>query len=546
MTAPAAHPIAAAPVHLRAKVAFIYFALLDHFWGDETIPALAMKLQSVMTNPGFFMGNGVVQSKPLQDCIDGFFTTTVKPRIDALKVELAGALTAEQREQKEFERTSYMRLKYLRFAVANLHDPANVLFAGNAGTDADPGTQSDGTVDKLRKEEASGEERRTETWETASTGKIPLLYAAHQLRFDLMVLAAKNPGWTTAQDLFDGARMEWEKSQAVKWSEVQKLKGADLDAVARVIRAAKPEVRLLSKDGAVVPLITRKGEEKNKWFDRALFLDSSGPPKLDEIFDVTNTAGAWSIEFKGQPSDADLSARQGHLKAAADTFAAPLPKKRGDGKDFTFFDVLWLMVDASHNAAATICIDKIGYLYINSVLWQTGLFDPMRNGGNWVGMDYVGGKWRPPPVSDPPRQTPDGDVIYNGETAASAVACMTLLQQGRLVNKQACKRMKIFLDRLTEAPKTSTTDRSPCGDEIRRKLNPSPPNQPPFPYNTVMKHLYAKIGLGGRNNVWDVALIERKSGAKTLLYAVAVLDSDFEAPLELITFGLDDCIDKTT
>jgi hypothetical protein len=246
-----------------------------------------------------------------------------------------------------------------------------------------------------------------------------------------------------------------------------------------------------------------------------------------------------------------------------------VPAKRDDGKDFTFFDLLWLMIDASHNHATSKCIRAIGYLYINSLLWQTGLFAPGRNGGMWIGWNYwsrkepdgsidPGGQWYPPPIADPPRRTPDGQVIMAATSAASHVAFMSLLYQGKLVNKEACRRMKIFLDRRSDDPtrRRRSADRSPFGSRLRDRDGVAD-------YTDALEELYAKIGLGERTrnahylkdddgkllkakNVWDVALIVRKRGGKTLHYAAACLDSDTERPLRLITDALDDCIFKKT
>src|SRR5262249_11223849 len=150
---------------------------------------------------------------------------------------------------------------------------------------------------------ASGEKRCLETWEAASTGKIAVLYAAHQLRFDLLVLAAKHPDWKDDQDLFDGALIEWEKSQATNWAAIDKLTEAQIDARSIKVKAHEPEVHVL--DGKVV-LVTRRGDEHKKWSHRVIPLHY-GPPALDRIFDASKdpATGAWTITFKGQPTDAD-------------------------------------------------------------------------------------------------------------------------------------------------------------------------------------------------------------------------------------------------
>ena len=77
-----------------------------------------------------------------------------------------------------------------------------------------------------------------------------------------------------------------------------------------------------------------------------------------------------------------------------------------------------------HNADAGSLIIKIGFPYIASVTWQSGLYHPTR-GGLWLTSSYGFGGWGGNPVR----------VAYSANlTALSAATYFTLLAQGRLVD----------------------------------------------------------------------------------------------------------------
>ena len=113
---------------------------------------------------------------------------------------------------------------------------------------------------------------------------------------------------------------------------------------------------------------------------------------------------------------------------------------KGDGLtvDFTdeFRDELVQMVRFSNNKIAAKVIQKLGFNYINSTLWQLGAYDPEYDGGLWVGKAYGGGEhWHRDPLSHQ----------SHGISAFSLARIFTLLAQKRLINQQASESMLAML-----------------------------------------------------------------------------------------------------
>ena len=136
--------------------------------------------------------------------------------------------------------------------------------------------------------------------------------------------------------------------------------------------------------------------------------------------------------------------------AAAARFAPEVPRYRLKDKfDLTvkggrihvafsraFKDEFVQMIRISNNRIASRVILKLGFNYIASVLWQTGIYDPARGGGLWVGRAYAGGKyWHRDPVGNQ----------SHGISPFSMARYMTLLAQGRLVSPEQSISMREYL-----------------------------------------------------------------------------------------------------
>jgi hypothetical protein len=88
-----------------------------------------------------------------------------------------------------------------------------------------------------------------------------------------------------------------------------------------------------------------------------------------------------------------------------------------------------------HNAEAGELIIKVGFPYIASVTWQSGLYHPTRS-GLWLTSSYGKGQWGGNPVKG----------AYSANiTALSAATYFTLLAQGRLTDNASSNEIRAWL-----------------------------------------------------------------------------------------------------
>jgi hypothetical protein len=451
MTKPASPPRpVAAGSRLSPPKLFTHFALLDHGLGD--------------TDPGFW--------------------TPTDATHDASRQRLLERMLAKQPGWAG-----------LRLAIADLSGGAPEL-CGNL--------TAGGAAHKLPGETISAAPRCMETWEGASCTKAAILYAAFQLRHEVVALANANPDLTPA-GLRDKLRIKWLASQVV-----------DTKLPRELLRERGPKVELrgneVLRDGSQIPLQLSDGT-------------AIGPPKLDKIFDISKSAAGWSIRFQGEPEHWDTDVIAMNMLVAeverAHVYYKPLPPLTNITQTpFTFFQKLWLTIEVSHDYAADECLDLIGFLYLNSLLWRADLFNPKRGGGMWVGRHYMDKRhWSAPPI--PELKTRDGMVVRAGTSAVAGVAFMTLLHQGKLVDAAESQRMKIFMAR--RFPFASKTEGSQHDSSAVAGL--ARPNQ--YGASTVkVEEVFNKIGLGNFNNVFDIVLatVRDRISHKVFRYAVCFLD----------------------
>lgn len=88
-----------------------------------------------------------------------------------------------------------------------------------------------------------------------------------------------------------------------------------------------------------------------------------------------------------------------------------------------------------HNAEAGELITKVGFPYIASVTWLSGLHHPNRS-GLWLTSSYGRGQWDNNPIKG---------VHSANVTALAAATYFTLLAQGRLVDSSSSNEMKTWL-----------------------------------------------------------------------------------------------------
>jgi hypothetical protein len=338
---------------------FRVFALLEHYWADPKHDDEAWNIQQAVPltpekmNPGFWDGTGIKTDQEFRD-----------------KVKEAA--------QEKFSQDPPIMLNALRYAVAKIGPGSAVAYAGNHLTDTRP-----------EEKQKSSERRDLESWEAVSCGKIALLYAAYQLRFDVLVMAERNrresvkkngpKRWETADELFAGVVTEWSQRQL-------------LDKQAERIRVRQRDPRIevqgatVFREGKTIPLSILRGRTRI----------AGGAPKLKEIFDAEfDPDDGWTIKFIGEPKEKGKDAknrrfwRAKELKDFEDEvyrderhWDEPLREQRN------FFQLLWVAIIASHDQASSLLIDMLGYLYVNSLLWQSGLFDAGRGGGMWIARNY--------------------------------------------------------------------------------------------------------------------------------------------------------------
>lgn len=197
-------------------------------------------------------------------------------------------------------------------------------------------------------------------------------------------------------------------------------------------------------------------------------------PQLDQIFTITGAKSAWDIAF------------------AAD-----------------YVKHMELMIGHSDNHSASVCIDRLGFQYINGALAGDGLYDPQR-GGLWLGGNYAGRHWM---------REPRTKLTHMGATASSVATFLTLLESGRLVSPEASKEMRDIM-RL-------------AGSWIAEGLAQAKPPRP-------VGDAYAKVGLMGTFH--DCAVITRSANGKGVRYAAVVLGAPGAQVIRDLAVKLDDFI----
>lgn len=197
-------------------------------------------------------------------------------------------------------------------------------------------------------------------------------------------------------------------------------------------------------------------------------------PQFDKIFTIRGATGAWNIQF----TDEYL----GHLK---------------------------LMIGHSDNHSASVCIDRLGFQYINGALEAEGLYVPGR-GGIWLGANYAGRAWM---------VEPSKKLTFQGATASSVARFLTLLEDDRLISADDSADMRDIM-RL-------------AGTWLEQGLSRAKPPRP-------IIDIYAKIGLYGTSH--DCGVIQRSDHGKPIRYAAVILGAPDPQVIRDLVVKLDDYI----
>jgi len=152
------------------------------------------------------------------------------------------------------------------------------------------------------------------------------------------------------------------------------------------------------------------------------------------------------ITDPAQPRYAGLNDREMMYAASLPKIAvlvAAFEKIRSGLLDYTpsVKDMLTRMVRYSSNADASLAIHKVGFEYIARVLTSAKyrLYDPLMNGGLWLGKAYGGPNdyWQRDPLHN----------ISHGATTLQVARFFLLLEQGLLVSPQYSAEMKEILSK---------------------------------------------------------------------------------------------------
>lgn len=325
----------------------------------------------------------------------------------------------------------------------------------------------------------------------ASVPKLAAMLAAFQLRHDLRA-ALGLKGSKSLEDLFSKVRDDWVASQ-------QEPKGSAV---------------LFTKDVALRGrLVLVRG--------RKVGLDTDDrSPRLENIFAPLAAGAPVQIEFS---STGENSAQ---LNKLIHDFESKDAKTREDARKglagLGFLERLRVslggLVPASNFITSTLVRD-IGYPYIASTLLQSGLYDPARGGGIWLGASYWGSSWRGALSGGPPQSA----------TAGGAAAFMTLLAQDRLVDPHSSAEMRALIQK---HPMPSHPTIVSWFEEGIRQL----------PHQGSRVLVLSKLGVHA--GIDDCAYIERKvaSGSKTLRYVAVGLRARTKEELKTLILAFDKCI----
>ena len=244
-------------------------------------------------------------------------------------------------------------------------------------------------------------------------------------------------------------------------------------------------------------------------------------PKLGDMFTFTTV-----------PAPPPPGRRTGQIDfkhgTATDTEIIHLDLGNPDLSKMKFLELIKSMIFMSNAVAAGLVIDAVGYPYLNGALREGGFFNPASKRGLWVSGNYRTSKRDWIPDVDPMDLSPRGTAHYKSKTnfmgnAKQLARLLALLDRGELfdgADAAACSQMRLIMRRHA-FPGVPLPDVSFIKDDIEATPAPVGP--------LVVDEAFAKIGIGvpapssTLKGAHDAAIIQRKKGATTLRYVVAVI-----------------------
>jgi hypothetical protein len=352
-----------------------------------------------------------------------------------------------------------------------------------------------------------------------STAKLGVMFAAFQLLNDLNVFSKQNPGLADAADLFSAIRTEWGQSQALSPTPVVKqLHPGDANV---------PKMELQDR-------LVKIEKTFNSAFRFPLPLHSQiGPPRLEKMFTASRqgSSGPLQVQFLGPLVNTD----------ATQTFINTTPDNLEKVRQLSFGERMFIMIDDSDNAASQSCVEDVGYLYINSSLWQSDIFSPQRGGGLWVASSFRDKnlRWVETPVPDKLQPANDS---FTSCTPAAIAAILTLIEQNRLINQDLSGQMRALLSKFKTGPKRVIKGKlTPVGSYTRSYFKQGLQFMDPDAVTRVRRFTLddccSKLGIG--NKFSDAAIIKRTDRGKKLHYVAAAFDDEVTDKLHELSVQLD-------
>jgi hypothetical protein len=197
-----------------------------------------------------------------------------------------------------------------------------------------------------------------------------------------------------------------------------------------------PYKRFVSNGGKIRVALVDLSTDKKSLFPTIAEYNSSTMTYAASLAKIGALYGAYQLKFdlnaeaKKNPQ-AMTAARVGALKKMFDVTRVGSPPTLV----FDFNNTLLRpMNEICENSAAAQVIMAIGFRYLASALWQSGLYD-CRRGGIWLGSSYGGSAWNRDPIANQSAAV----------NALSVATYFTLLAQGRLISAGSSRSIKMHL-----------------------------------------------------------------------------------------------------
>jgi hypothetical protein len=197
-------------------------------------------------------------------------------------------------------------------------------------------------------------------------------------------------------------------------------------------------------------------------------------PQIDKIFQISGTMGQWTVDFNNE--------YRRHLIA---------------------------MIEHSNNHSASVCIDRVGFQYINGALEAAGLYS-RDTGGIWLGANYAGRNWR---------KEPRTGNTHMGATSDAVGLFLTLLESDLLVSPKYSRKMRELMQL--------------AGTWFGEGLSQARPKRP-------IEMIYGKVGL--TDLAHDCAVVQRTQNGHAVRYAAVCLTASSGDVIRRLALKLDDFI----